>query len=330
MKKTKRIAFGVSGIFLSVLILVFILRKVDIHQVGHIIAGINKSFLLFLPVIYLATFLLRGFRWKMMLMNSTQLPIRDFIGSVVVGYAGNNLLPVRGGEILRMEYFSRKSKVNRITTLSSILTERVLDGLVLVFILVSVLVISSELTQFNWVKRIALFTSSIFVLAVIFLVLIKYFGIKLGDGLPDNGRIWIWIRHGIHKISKALYFIQFDRTSLYVLGLSMGIWLLEGTVFVIGLLAFDLSVNPLIVGYFCLTMVNFGILIPSSPGYIGVYQAVTILALSLFSINKEIALSYGILVHLIQFLPVTLWGLIILSRNSLKLMNTGKIAVNYD
>jgi uncharacterized membrane protein YbhN (UPF0104 family) len=50
-------------------------------------------------------------------------------------------------------------------------------------------------------------------------------------------------------------------------------------------------------------------LLPSTPGAIGVYEASTVLALSWFGIEKEQALGIALFNHALQFIPTTLLGL---------------------
>ena len=65
---------------------------------------------------------------------------------------------------------------------------------------------------------------------------------------------------------------------------------------------------------------NLATLIPSSPGYVGPYEAAVILVLSgALGLSRELALSYGVLVHVMLWLPVTIWGVIEWSRLHLSL-----------
>jgi hypothetical protein len=73
-------------------------------------------------------------------------------------------------------------------------------------------------------------------------------------------------------------------------------------------------------GYTCLAVVSFGSLVPSSPGYVGVFEAMMVLALALFRVPEEQALAAGVLIHVCQFVPVTLWGLILVLRGSVSLL----------
>ena len=75
---------------------------------------------------------------------------------VLVGFARNNFLPTRGGEFLRMEYLHRKrAQIGRITAISSILVERMLDGLTLLAILVIVRDASHlDIAENDWLSQL--------------------------------------------------------------------------------------------------------------------------------------------------------------------------------
>src|SRR5581483_12089271 len=51
--------------------------------------------------------------------------------SVLIGYAGNNLLPLRAGEIVRAQHLSDHHGVPRMRTFGALLMERLFDGVVL-------------------------------------------------------------------------------------------------------------------------------------------------------------------------------------------------------
>lgn len=66
---------------------------------------------------------------------------------------------------------------------------------------------------------------------------------------------------------------------------------------------------------------------PSVPGKIGVFEYAVILALSLFDISKSQALSYGIMLHLVAYLPKILMGLIFISSTDISLRKNRKAQV---
>ena len=61
-----------------------------------------------------------------------------------------------------------------------------------------------------------------------------------------------------------------------------------------------------------IAFIGLGVSLPSSPGFIGVFQAATVLALSIFGVDKVDALGFSLLLHASQFIPVTVWGLLLL------------------
>jgi len=76
---------------------------------------------------------------------------------------------------------------------------------------------------------------------------------------------------------------------------------------------------PLLAGWTVLTFVGFGISIPAAPGYIGVWHAAAVLALSLFGVSQAPAVGYALLYHASQFVPITLLGWLFLLREHVTL-----------
>jgi len=61
-----------------------------------------------------------------------------------------------------------------------------------------------------------------------------------------------------------------------------------------------------------IAFLGLGVSLPSSPGFVGIVQAAVVLALGLFAVPPEDALSFSIMLHAAQFFPVTLYGLVLL------------------
>jgi len=58
---------------------------------------------------------------------------------------------------------------------------------------------------------------------------------------------------------------------------------------------------PIVAAFFLIVVLNFGLMIPSSPGGIGVFEFMVILALAPFGIEKEVALGIGFTFHMLQY-----------------------------
>src|SRR4029077_843221 len=66
-------------------------------------------------------------------------------------------------------------------------------------------------------------------------------------------------------------------------------------------------------------ILGFGVAIPSSPGFAGVFEKATQFTLSLYHIDSSRALAYALTYHATTFIPITLLGLHALSRARLHL-----------
>src|SRR5262249_58111419 len=89
------------------------------------------------------------------------------------------------------------------------------------------------------------------------------------------------------------------------------IWLLFALSVWTGLRAAHLDL-PLAASWTVLAFLGLGVSLPSSPGYVGVVQAATIWALDIFKVPHTEALSFSLLLHASQFIPVTLYGIVLL------------------
>jgi len=81
---------------------------------------------------------------------------------------------------------------------------------------------------------------------------------------------------------------------------------------------------PMTAALCVIAFLGLGVSLPSSPGFIGVFQAATVLALSMFGIDKADALSYSLLLHASQFIPITLWGLLLLVVEQVSLTDVAR------
>jgi len=64
---------------------------------------------------------------------------------------------------------------------------------------------------------------------------------------------------------------------------------------------------------------SLGMAMPSSPGAVGVFEAAVIFGLGLFKVDKELALAIGLLIHMMQYIPTTVSGLLVLMKSGLSL-----------
>src|SRR5919106_5716750 len=100
----------------------------------------------FAVLLYAIATLLRGERWHHILaLAGVKAPRSDCYALTTVGYMGNNVLPARAGEALRVVLMSTLCDASKRTLLGSVVAERLLDAIALaaIFLLVVYGVLSS-------------------------------------------------------------------------------------------------------------------------------------------------------------------------------------------
>jgi len=307
------------GLLISVIFLYFAFRDLDPAAALDYITNVNLAWIIAGALTYFVAVSIISLRWQFLLRAIKPISLRDLIPLVSIGYMGNNVYPFRSGEALRVFLLRRNHDVPIVKGATTVLIERVFDGLVmLTFIVVPLLFIDSTSEE---VRQVATFAAPIFLIAlIVFLVLAAQ---------PDLLRRLVTLITGIlpEKLGNLLAGIAEDiiagleglRTVGNLMGTvisSYSTWAVEALVYWMVAFAFDLGTDYatmlLVVG-----TVNLAGLIPASPGQIGVFEFFVRSVLVGAGVGAEIALAYAIVVHLVIWLPVTLVGFAFLVRQGL-------------
>src|SRR5947209_5965792 len=127
MSRYARLAAGAA---ISIGIVVALVRLVDLSAMGAALLAANWAYVVPAIGLYLLGLWARSLRWQV-LLGRPHIPSTRLFQALVVGFAANNVLPVRAGEIARAYLLGRWCKVPYADTLTSLIVERVLDGLTL-------------------------------------------------------------------------------------------------------------------------------------------------------------------------------------------------------
>jgi uncharacterized protein (TIRG00374 family) len=221
------------------------------------------------------------------------------------GYMLNQLLPVKMGELARAEYIARKESTSRSFMLGTIAVERVYDLLVVfLFFLASIFFsnmllghVSSNLLQ------VALFCA-VAIVAVVMIYNLKWLKYP-AQLLPEKARKFVL--KVINNLNDSFYCLKDSKIFLKSTALTLSVWAL--TLLSFYLIACDLGIQiPACAYLFIVSAGTFGMIIPSTSANIGVYHAVAMGALMIFSVSREQALSFAIIAHALDFFPGVLTG----------------------
>jgi len=311
----------VVGLIVSAIFLFLALRRIDIHGLWQtLLTSRWWPWYVLAPAVYVLGLLARGVRCREILRPHCDLPVATSTNIVVIGYAANNVLPARIGEVVRAYVLSRKANLTVSLSLAVTLLERIFDGLTITFLLL-LAALWSPLPE--WGREVLYAAGGIFAVAVagvIFVMVAKEAVLALTKRVTSflPPRISARILSIVDRAIAATDCLRDPWLAFKVGALSFVVWAIEGTMYTLILPAFGLPANP-VWGFMAMTVTNLGILIPSSPGYVGPFHYFCSQALGIFGVANETALGYAIMAHLLSYLPVTLWGLAALAYYGIQL-----------
>jgi glycosyltransferase 2 family protein len=322
MSAVKRWQFWI-GVLVSIVFLWLALRGLKLVDMLAVLPNVNFWWLLPGIAIYFLGVWARAWRWHYLLRPLKKISTRSLFPIVVIGYAGNNIFPARAGEVVRAVLLKGSQEVPISASLATIIVERVFDGVVmLAFVFINL----TELAQLTGdagfvgsIQTVALwgtiaFTGvlGLFLLAAMFPVrteaIFEYFNQRF---VPVSLREKLL--GFVQRFLGGLESLRSPRDVLMVFVVSVVIWLLET-----GKYWFVMHAFPFKVSFFTLMLmngiVNLATTIPSAPGYVGTFDAPGIAVLQAYGIDKAIAASYTLVLHVALWLPITLLGLYYMAR----------------
>jgi uncharacterized protein (TIRG00374 family) len=154
-----------AGLLISFVFLLIAFRNLQPEQVWSNLRTANGLLLLFAAAWYFAAVTVITLRWGYLLKAIQALPLAGLIPLVCIGYAGNNIYPFRSGELLRIVLLQRKYGVSLTRGMTTVVVERVFDGLVMLsFILLPLLTLEISSPE---VRTVASFAAPLFLTALL-------------------------------------------------------------------------------------------------------------------------------------------------------------------
>ena len=304
---------GISGALMW-----YAVRGQDLSRIGHYIRTAKYSWLLLTTVLSTLGYFSRAYRWQMQLTASrTPAPFWPVYHAMMVGYLANLVLP-RAGEVIRCSVLRRTSGVPVQVALGTVVTERVIDVLMLLALLGATLAL--DFTTF-WAfatdkllggqyDALARNRTPLLLAAIGGLILLAAAGYTLVRNLE---------RLRQHRLfNKAVIFVKGLLAGVFsVLRLeNKGLFLLHtlftwGVYYLLDYLAFfcfpetyDLGARA---GLAVLTFGAFGMAAPVAGG-IGPFHVLVQGILLAYGVSKEAGIAYALVVHGAQTLLVVVLG----------------------
>ncbi len=323
------LAITVSG-----LLLWWAFRDVDLQEAVGYLRAIRLGWLLAAVVVATSLFPLRLVRWRLLLRteHGGPYPWLPLWHAVAMGFAANNLLPFRAGEVVRTVAASRLTGARLTTSLASVAVERVFDALTVVGLLAVALLMPGMPPGLAVagipVQRVAT-TAGLLALAALACAALVVAFPRAAEAvvrrLIPSDRIALRLVEMIEGMRQGLVVLKSPARLAGVIAWSVVLWLVNALSFYLAFFAFDLPVSY--TGAVVLQgVLAFGIAVPSAPGYVGPFEAVITAVLAIYGIGASQAVAYAVGYHLTTFVPITVLGVWSATRTGLGLFATARAA----
>jgi glycosyltransferase 2 family protein len=310
----------VAGLVVTVACMYFAVRGVALADA---VDALRESELLWLvptvPVFALAI-ALRALRWWALFAPSQRPSLRAVTYALMIGYFFNNILPARAGEAARVIALHRRAATPKAETLGTVVVERLFDVLALLIVLFAAY---PWLPEISWLRAAAIFGAVVVavVLGLVF-VIVRYDERAVHWLLSPLRRIR---REGVAErleaaavnATRGLVALRDPRMALRGMLLTIASWVTLGVSYAILANAFALDV-PLAAGMLVTVAINLSLVLPSSPAALGVFEAATVIALRAFDVPHAEALSYALVLHLLNLVPFLVIGAVLLGPGALR------------
>jgi uncharacterized protein (TIRG00374 family) len=275
---------------------------------------LRKADYAYLPLMFLwgsSSYLIRALRWRTLLAAEKQIPLSKVFWANMAGYLGNNILPARAGEFIRAAYLGRQNEISVSFVFATGLVERLMDVIALIILGSVALSITDILSTSIRAALQTMSVAGIFGLLVIILLprLDTWMsGIVAALPLLDTSaraKLSGFLDQFLRGLG-ALH--QFQRLIGFIL-LTALIWTMDGlgTVFLSRILHLSISLDQ---AFVLLAGLGLSSAIPSTPGYVGVYQFVAVVILEQFGISSANALAFILFIQIMNVLLLLACGFI--------------------
>ncbi len=316
------IGMGVSVFFLALL-----LRAMDGRKLLAAFREMDWRFMVPAVAATMFSYYMRAYRWKLLLAGEKKASLNNCFSAMIIGYMANNLLPARIGEIIRVYLLGEREAIDKGTVLASLVLDRLLDF----FSVLCILLITLFTLRFPGNEegvRAALVTGGYFTFAaflglVAFMVLLKRYTsltVHLAGKLlkPFPSRVSACVIPLLGSFIGGLRLPLRLRSIAALVLVSAIVWAFAIWPIDLALRSFGIDLPPAVSMFIMIPLV-IAVMVPASPGYIGTYHYACLMALTVFGVTDEKALSVALVIHAVNFFPVTLLGLYYLVRDRLSL-----------
>ena len=308
---TRGRALVVVGAIVSGVALWLAFRRVSLDDVWASLTDANWVWILPALALTYLTLLVRAVRWRHLFLEPERVTAWESAKAVNVGLLFNNVLPSRAGEVPRIFALGRRTGISKVEIGATIVVERSLDVLT---VAVAALVAWPFLPDDSWIQALCAICALIvagFVVVAIALVVFRQHARRLAEALLRRLPLVSDERAAAvtDSLARGVHILASPRRLTLALALSVLVWTVA-TLSVFALFpAFDLPMSGTS-AVLIIVATSLALTVPSTSGGLGVYEAAAQSSLIAAGVPAGAALSFALVLHGINFVPICLTGVL--------------------
>lgn len=296
------------GLTLALALLAILLRNIDGRATMQAMAQAHPLWVGAALLSVLLNGVAKTCRWRLLFPQGQPTPgRRQTLGILLAGQLVNTVIPFRGGDAFRAYFMGRDRGASTAAAVGTIGAEKLIDlillGLVAAILLPFVVLPPSIHTNQTQMMGVSLAVGLTWLALIMALPRLEMLLTTLSRRFPWLER-WVSL---LHRILSGLTALRDRRRLPPLLIWSLAVW---ATAILTNLLLFQALALPpsLLHAALVLVFIYGGISIPVAPGQLGVFEALTVVALGLVGIEGPRALAYALLLHAAVLLVPLLIG----------------------
>ena len=305
----RRLWYALLSVALAAVLLYYAFRGVEWARVWATIVHADGLYLLGAGLFTCGAFFVRACRWRILLNTDTWFPLSVVFNATMAGYLGNAFLPARAGEFVRTYIISSRSKLSKTYVFTTALSERMVDAITLV--LASSVVLLGVNPKPAWLGDVSRTTAIVAGAGLLAIAILPHTGnlaervlraLPLPQGLRDR-----LIEFAAQILLGLRTFHSPARLGAYAL-LTVVVWSIDCFTIMTATRALHFEI-AFPTALLLITAMGLGSALPSTPGYVGIYQFVTVSVLTPFGVSHDTALAFSFVYQALGYVVILALGL---------------------
>lgn len=293
------------GIVVSILFIYLVFRGANLSSVLEYIANLNVSILILVSLMSLLLVIVKTYRWKLLLDKSDTIPYKKLLSINFIAHFLNIVFPLRAGEVAQIFLTKAHTQTSKSNIVGSLFLNKFMELISLLILFYSLMVFVSIPIPNFWISPLRY----LLVFTIIFLLLFAFNLVDLRKIKEPSNKILA----SLYRFLLSLKHIQDKTLLIKSILLSILVWCIEFLMIYILLFAFGINV-PFWATIVIVVGINLAMLIPATSASFGTYEYAIILVLAMFSVSKEQAVAFAIMLHFLEIFFVLILGFIFYLR----------------